>query len=298
MGPIADYFNVADGQIAIVRFLEQGEDLAYASVHRVPVANRQYPADYLCLDQNDDGTPCPFCLSEDKDVRGRRTQGYINLIWRGSEVFQQYNVQIQQRNIQVMQQGQQPSMLYTLAPVFKRGQNGIPEKGPDKKKIVVGYGDGIFLWKCSNTVYQQLVQKDQVFHGLMSRDFTVRRIGSGMQDTVYFVEPFDANSGEVPMSAADMALANAKYDLDKFITPMSQQEAQATLGGGAGQSYQQPGGQFVRGAGVPVAAMMTPSPQALPPVVQQLSQTPAPPPGQNPFLPSSVPPMPQPPVIG
>ena len=53
-----------------------------------------------------------------------------------------------------------------------------------------------------------------------------------MKDTVYFIAPADPdNAGPQPMMVADMALANAKYNLDVFITPGTYEEAQAILAG-------------------------------------------------------------------
>jgi len=284
---MADFFGLKHGEIAIVRLLEQGADLAYASLHKIPVSNRRYPVDQLCLDQDDQGVPCPYCASPEKEIRSRRTVGFINVLWRGSEAYQQYNQQLQAQNAQLMAAGQAPYMLYTLAPTYKRSQNNIPVRDDQtKQKIVTGYADGVFLWKCSKKVYDLLVQMDQTYRGLMSRDFTVRRHGSTMEDTTYFVDPFDVNRGEVPMSPVDIALANTKYDLDKFITPPSFEEAAKTLGG-AGAS--QADGQFVRGAGV-----------AVPPPPQVSSAIAGLPPGVNPFaagqaMPASQPPIPAPP---
>ncbi len=254
-GPQADYFSVSAGQFCVVRFLEQGEELAYAAVHRVQFGNSRYPNDVICLDQNDDGSPCPFCSSDDKEVRSRSTKGYLNLIWRGGDWIQQVNQQILAQNQQRVAQGQNPYLTYTLAPVYKRSQNGFPEKDQSGAKIVTGYADGIFLWKCSNTVFQELLSKDQTWRGLMSRDFTVRRQGSSMQDTVYYLEPYNVEGGEQPMSAADQALAQNKYDLDAFITPPSFEDARKMLSGGS----QGPTGTFMRGGGQIPAGGLAPA---------------------------------------
>jgi hypothetical protein len=298
MGPIADYFSIEGGQIAIVRFLEQGEDLAYASLHRVPVANRKYPVDVLCLDQNDDGTPCPMCMSSEKEIRGRTTRGFVNLLWRGSETYQNLNAQLQYQNQQRLMAGEQPYMLYTLATTFKRGQNGIPVRDEQtKKKIVVGYADGVFLWKCSNTVHKLLTAMDQKYTGLMSRDFTIRREGRGVDDTTYYIDPLDVNVGAVPMSPVDQALYNGRYDLDKFILPgpNALAEAQQLLSGPAPGA---PPGQFVRGAGVAVPPPVAPG-YMVPGAPQQALPVPA---GVNPFsagapMQANVPPIPPPPVV-
>lgn len=230
-GPKADYFGLQSGQIAVVRFLEQGPEISWASMHRVPMG-RQYPQDVLCLDQEDDGTPCPFCQSEFKEIKARSTKGFYNVIWRGNQAFQQYNQQLVAYNAAQLQAGQPPALAYTLAPVYKRNAYGSPEKGADNNKIILGYDDGIFLWKASKTVHEQIVAKDGTYHGLTTRDFTVRRQGATKEDTAYFIEPMNVETGAQPMSAADQQLATKRYDLDKFITPMSYDEAVKVIAGG------------------------------------------------------------------
>jgi hypothetical protein len=287
-GPRADFFTLNSGQIAVVRFLEQGEELAYAASHRVQYGSSKYPNDVLCLDQQDDGTPCPMCSHEDKEIRSRSTKGFVNVIWRGGAPIQQVNQQILAQNQQRMAQQLSPYLTYSLAPVYKRSQQGLPETDPQTKaKIITGYADGVFLWKCSNTVFQELMSKDSTYRGLMSCDFTVRRQGSTMQDTAYFVEPYDVNNVSQPMSATDMALAAAKYDLEPFITPEPLENIQKILSGNVATSGPQE--TFMRG-GMPG---MPPSIPTLVPAVPQVG-------GVNPFeqgaqpMHASMPPIPPP----
>lgn len=302
-GPKADYFGLAGGQIAAVRFLEQGTDIAWASVHKIPVEGRQYGQDMLCLDQSDNGTPCPFCQSEHKGIRGRSTKGYYNLIWRGGPAFQQANQQILANNQQLIQSGQPPSPTWTLGPVYKRNEWGSPERDAQKNPVVLGYADTVFLWKASKTVHDQLMGKDGAYGGLMSRDFTVRRQGSGKEDTVYFVEPLDVNSGAVPLSQEDQALAAEKYDLDKFIEPLSYEEAMKVLTGGVVPSNGQQQ-TFARGGQLPQAPVMpqgavpapvptagVPNPNTPTPFSQPVPQTMAPPTAAPP---AAAPPQAQP----
>jgi hypothetical protein len=249
-GPKADYFTLNAGEIAVVRFLEQGEELAYASCHRIRTSQGRYPNDVLCLDQYDDGTPCPFCASDSKEIRGRATKGFVNLIWRGGQWIQSVNQHILSENEQRISAGQPPFMTYALAPVYKRNQQGVPERDENtKQKIVTGYADGVFLWKCSNSAFQVLLEKDRTYRGAMSRDFTIRRQGATMQDTVYFIEPYDVDNPAQPMSGADLELAQHKYDLDQFITPMSFEDASKLLGGQTAPAGPQP--TFPRGGVAP-----------------------------------------------
>lgn len=260
-GPKADYFGLNGGQFAAVRFLEQGTDIAWASMHRIPIAGRQFPQDVVCLDQSDDGTPCPFCQSEHKGVRARSTKGFYNVIWRGGPGFQAVNQQILAQNQQLIAAGQPPSAVYQLAPIYKRNEWGSPEKGPDRQKIALGYADGIFLWKASKTVHDLIVSKDSTYQGLMSRDFVIRRVGNDKDDTVYYVDPLDVNAGAVPMSPEDQALVAKKYNLDEFITPMPYETAVMMLSD-TPSSTGAPG-TFDRGGAVPGMPPAPPPPGQL-----------------------------------
>jgi hypothetical protein len=186
----ADYFAIAGGTFAVVRFLEQGPQLTFADVHRIPIEGRQYPSDFICLDNSDDGTHCPGCQSANDKVRRRVTKGFVNLIWRDG-------------------------------PVYERNEYGSPKK-VDGKVVITGRADGVFLWKCSSEVFAELVAKDDKYKGLSSRDFEIRRTGSGMQDTKYAIDPADVDGGPQPMSIADMALAETgKLNLVEITTPLS-----------------------------------------------------------------------------
>lgn len=229
----ADYFSVDDGEMAQVRFLEQGNDLIFAICHRVKVEGQQFPQDQICLDQNEDGTPCPFCQSPSKDTKARSTKGFVNLIWRGNPELQQFNEQVRAWNNAVAtgQAQGQPQREFKLAPVFKRNDQGFLEKDPQGNKILTGFADGVFLWKCSKTVFTMLLEKDSRFKGLMSRDFVVMRKGKTMQDTQYFVEPANPDGGAEPMLVSDMQLAQAKYNLAEITKPRTYEEAMAVLSG-------------------------------------------------------------------
>lgn len=258
-GPKADFFGLKGGQFAAVRFLEQGTEIAWAAMHRIPVADRQYPQDVVCLDQEDDGTPCPFCRSEHKGIRARSTKGFYNVIWRGGQDFQNVNQQILANNATLIASGQPPQPVYQLAPVYKRNEWGSPEKGQDGNKVILGYADGIFLWKASKTVHDLIVSKDSTYQGLMTRDFVIRRVGNTKDDTVYYIDPLNVNVGVVPMTPDDQALATKKYELDKFISPMSFENASLMLSGTPSAG---PQGTFDRGA----------TPVGMPPVPGSLQQ--------------------------
>lgn len=225
----ADFFDLKGGEMAVLRFLEQGDELAYAICHRLAVEGSQYPQDVLCADQNEDGTPCPLCQSTNKDTKSRSTKGFVNVLWRGGPAIQAENQRIQQI---VPQPGMPMPTTFKLAPVYKRNDQGFLEKDDNKQKIVTGFADGVFLWKCSKTIYEMLLEKDATYRGLMTRDFVVSRKGSGISDTKYFIEPFSVDSGPQPMTVADIALAQNKYDLDAITKAPSYEDLAARLGGG------------------------------------------------------------------
>jgi hypothetical protein len=202
-----EYFQILDGQTARVRFLEQGEDLTYAQTHRIRNSYGYYN-DVPCLDQLDDGTSCPACQSDLKDIRMRGTKGYLNLIWRGTEDSQ-----------------------YTRSPVYKRNDKGVAEKDANKQKIITGFEDLVWLWKSPKGVFEQVLAKDKSYKGLMSRDFLVSRKGATKENTNYFIEPAVVDGGLEPMTVADQNLAQGKFNLVNLSSPGSFEEMQQLLVG-------------------------------------------------------------------
>jgi hypothetical protein len=217
------YFSIKDGETARVRFLEQGDELTWAISHRVKTPGLQYPQDVLCLDQEDDGTSCPACQSDIKEVRSRSTKGYVNLIWRGNE-----------------DEG------ITRAPVYKTNDKGFVEKSPQGQKIVTGFEDSVWMWKCSKTVFEQILSKDPKYKGLMSRDFVVSRKGAGLENTMYAIEPAVIDGGVEGMTIADANLASKKFDVVSLTTPGAYDEMVALLNGQNSAGNNLPGSTFQR----------------------------------------------------
>ena len=169
------------GGSAIVRFLEEGDEVNCAWVHAVPVAGRKVPFKVPCRDQDDEGrrnlgVDCPGC-EKDYDLKFR---GVINLIWRDAP---------------------------------------ISEKDGDRW-VTVGHEDTVAVWDQGINVFEELQEKDIVYKGLTSRDFRIKRKGSGF-DTTYSIEPADPDGGPQPMSEADKELAEDKFNLDEFVVPQS-----------------------------------------------------------------------------
>lgn len=217
-GEVIKYFGVEDGQTARLRFLEQGENLTYALTHRVRNSYGGY-SDIICLDQEDEGTPCPACMSDSLDIRKRNTKGFLNVLWRGTD-----------------------ESSYARAPLYKLSDKGYAEKDPNtKKKIIIGFEDGVFLWKCSKTVWEMIIDKEKAYKGIMSRDFIISRKGAQKEDTKYAIEQAVIDGGPEPMTVVDQNLAQGKFDVVKLTTPGTFEEMQALLAGApTGQGGPQP----------------------------------------------------------
>lgn len=179
------FFKLTDGDSAVVRFLEQGDDVKWAWVHELPPAGNRPVGDKIPCRAYDDegrftGEDCPGCEKQLK----RTFQGAINLIWRN-------------------------------APVFKRDENKrlVKENGA---VVVVGESDQIGVWVSGITVFDDLSETDSTYKGLCSRDFKITRRGSAL-NTKYSINPADPDGGPKPMSAADNTLALEKYDLISYV---------------------------------------------------------------------------------
>lgn len=199
------YFKLPnDGDSAVVRFLEQGDQFHWAYMHQLPPRQGQRYGDWeVSLDQALDGaTPCPLVEYQLK----RSFRGFINVIWRDAPVYQ------------------------------KDPSTGRLVKDNLGRYNQVGVKDQLALWTAGSTVFGDLMDKDGTYRGLSTRDFKVTRRGTDLA-TKYVIDPADPDAGQVPMSAADLELAATKTDLNEFITPKSY-EALYELVTGA-----RPGGQ-------------------------------------------------------
>lgn len=183
------YFKLADGEVADVRFLEQGDDVNWAWVHELPPTGTQKVGKKVPCRAYDDegmftGDDCPGCERQLK----RTFQGAINIIWRD-------------------------------APVLKRDSEGklVKENGA---VVVDGKADQVAVWVAGITVFDELSEIDASYKGLGSRDFRIKRKGSGL-NTKYSISPSDPDSGAQPRSDADDKLAEEKYDLAAFVAKPS-----------------------------------------------------------------------------
>jgi hypothetical protein len=218
-GEFIKYFGIEDGQTARIRFLEQGDQLNYALAHGIKNSFGRF-IDLICIDQKNEGTPCPACMSDNVNIRKRSPKGFLNVIWRGSDESE-----------------------YIRGPIYKTNDKGFIEKDPiTKKKVIVGFEDGVFLWKCSKSVWEMVLEKNRVYKGLMNRDFIVSRKGASKEDTKYAIEQAVIDGGPEPMTVADQNLAQNKFDVVKLTTPGTYEEMVAILSGqvSAGSGGPQP----------------------------------------------------------
>lgn len=216
-----------EGQKEQVRFLEQGPDVNNFFVHEFRTKAGNTMR-FTCLNDLEDGTKCPGC---DQGLP-RKIKVVINLI---------------QRN----------------RPILRKGSDGKAIK-VNNEYIVDGHQDEVVVFTGPSTTADMLRQKDAKYHGLMSRDMELSRTGT--QFSPYVVEPADVDSGPVPMSEADQALAAKKHNIDEFMKPptfaeAAQKSAQAANSGGGAPSQTGPQGAavgeangFLAGANVPAGA--------------------------------------------
>lgn len=82
------WLSLSDGDQIVVRVLDVGTDFKDGYVHRTPVVftddsgkSRKIDVDVMCLDQDEEGIPCPGC----KDNLDRRYKFWTNVIVRDWE---------------------------------------------------------------------------------------------------------------------------------------------------------------------------------------------------------------------
>lgn len=174
-----------DGDTAIVRFLEEGDDVAWCWVHEVPVDGRKWPDNIPCLDQEAEGVDCPGC---EKDLK-RKIQGYVNVIWHD-------------------------------APELRRDKEGKLVK-VDGEVVPTGKTKPmVALWTTGRMLLEEFDEINDNFGGMTSRRFKIKRRGEGL-DTKYKISPEDIDSGPQAMSDEEKELAEKKTDVAALIAPPS-----------------------------------------------------------------------------
>ncbi len=203
-GPPPLYFGIKDGESAIVRFLEQDEDVHYADVHEIPVEGRSWGITVPCLDQDAEGLPCPGC------ERGldRKFKGYINVVWFD-------------------------------APVWKRDENMKLVKDDNNNKIKTGEKTQVAIWSSGIRLFEKLEVINDRYKGLRSRRFEVTRIGDNLPR--YEIVPEDPDSGPQSFEPIETELDMQKVDLNQYTVPGTKEDFLEKLGEGVPRDQENQG---------------------------------------------------------
>ena len=132
--------DLTSAMSAVIRPLEEGDDVAYAAVHPVKVPNQQWDIDIICRDQLNEGEPCPGCEMGLK----RKLKGWINVIWRD-------------------------------APDFPQDENGKWNTKVDYESLPKS--DKIAIWSSGPIVFGRLDELDEDLDGISNYEFSVMREG-------------------------------------------------------------------------------------------------------------------------
>lgn len=194
--PGINYFSLKDGQTAVVRFLQNHEDIDWARKWTIGT----YPKSELvnCVDQHEDGTPDP---------------GYAAGLKSGFKAY--------------------PTMIWRAAPIYRRDHEKKIVKDSNGNREIVGYADQVAVWECSYAVYEILSEKELKYRGLMNLEWEVKRRGYD-KNTKYVIEPSDPTQINVPFSPADQQLAaTQRIDTGVFTKVPTFDALQNYLNGGA-----------------------------------------------------------------
>lgn len=184
------YFRISDGESAIVRFLEEGEDVSSVWTHKtLPSGKFKYGRYVPCRNQDPEtgepnGEDCPGCEDENKEVRKKRFRGYINVLWYDAPVF------------------------------------FVDDEGKTNYNKVVGNENQVAIWETGIEVFEDLGILDEDWKGLTSRPFKVRRRGEKL-DTKYSISPADPDGGAKELTNGEKELIAEKYDLNELTSPGS-----------------------------------------------------------------------------
>lgn len=172
-------FRLDDGETAVIRFLEGGEDVVGYYAHYVDVGTK-YKKYVPCRDQDMEtgdtiGEDCPGCEASE----ARKLRVPLNIIWRNG-------------------------------PIFEKGDDGkIDWDTPSS------FEDHVCIWEVGREVSDDLTTLEDDYKGITSRDFKVTRKGLKL-DTKYKIRPADIDGGAKPLSKDDETLASEKYDLNEI----------------------------------------------------------------------------------
>lgn len=196
------FFKLQPGETAQVRFLDDEIDWVWA--HELPKADgARYSKQEVCRDQDMEtgqrnGDPCPGC---DKEYK-RKMSGKVRLIQRDAPKFEE-----------------------------------VTDDAGNKRKNfdnVVGAEDQVVIWTVGKMAIEELEGAAATFKGLTTRDFVIKREGTGGLDTSYSVNAAtddEGNSVKTPMSDNDKKLADEAPEVT-FRIPSFEAWGEAKNSGG------------------------------------------------------------------
>ena len=190
------YLSLQPGQTVKIRFLEQGEDVAFFWMHELPKQpSDRVPQRTPCLDQEDTGVACPGC---ERGIK-RSSQVVVNVIWYDAPKFQ------------------------------RDAQQKIIRNPATNEPVVVGTEDTVAVWKTGPTNGGRLEFLDTKYGGLVGHLFSIHRQGAGKDDTKYMI---DLEAMNAAPTAQDVELIKGKYDLSQVMKPLSYGDMARIYSGG------------------------------------------------------------------
>lgn len=195
-----NFFRVKEDEQEQFRLLETLDEIdssTSAFFHELEALKKNQPPRLeICLDQDDLGNPigaeCPGCdlNAEDWEVAKRKLVLYANVIWRD-------------------------------APVRKKNDKSNKYEETGEKK------DTLAVWEIrQSTIQDTLVELSLTYKDLTTRDFTIRRRGTGF-DTTYTIQPAvneDGDAVKTPLSDEDKELGEKKPDLTARVAKVKQED--------------------------------------------------------------------------
>lgn len=187
-----NFFRVPEDGEEQIRILEDIETILTQSAyfHELePLKPKRPKRLEICLDQDEDGNrigaDCPGCElnAEDYEVARRKLVMYANVLWRNG-------------------------------PVRKKNEKTNKYEDTDEKK------DQLAVWEVRQvTIQDALEQAHLTYKDLTTRDFVIKRRGTGF-DTTYTLNPATNDEGDAvktPLTKADKELVEKKPDLTTRI---------------------------------------------------------------------------------
>lgn len=175
-------FGLGDGEHAIVRFLEQEDEVIWGAWHHeIPVEGRSWGYDVLCLAQDDEGNrtddACPGC---EQDLK-LKEKYFVKLLWKDG-------------------------------PVYKKDDDGKLVKDNFDNPKIIGEEDQIAVWASGPRLAENLEEIEENY-GLTTRYYKVKRKGLKTKTKYTIVpHPVDGKEADRKLSKEDAALINADAD--------------------------------------------------------------------------------------